>query len=48
MSLLLVRLTVKKGGNEYEGVTPDFAIWGKDDNKAARLEKLLKALREWR
>lgn len=38
----------KDGSNEYEGVKPDVAIWVKDDNKAARLEKLLRVLRESR
>ncbi|MDX2040901.1 MAG: S41 family peptidase [Acidobacteriota bacterium] len=38
----------KNGGNEYEGITPDAAIWTKDDDKTGRLEKLLKFLRELR
>ncbi|MGH9940353.1 MAG: S41 family peptidase, partial [Blastocatellia bacterium] len=38
----------KDGGNEYEGVKPDFAIWTKDDGKPARAEKLLRVLREFR
>lgn len=38
----------RAGRNEYEGVTPELAIWTKDDNKTMRLEKLLRALREQR
>jgi hypothetical protein len=38
----------KDGSNEYVGITPDLAIWTKEDNKTARLEKLLRALRELR
>jgi hypothetical protein len=38
----------KDGSNEYEGVRPDAAIWAKDDNKATRLAKLLRALSELR
>ncbi len=38
----------KDGSNEYEGVMPDSAIWTKDDDKSARLEKLLRVLREMR
>jgi hypothetical protein len=34
----------KDGSNEVEGVTPDLKIWEKDDSRAARLEKLLRAL----
>ncbi|MCI0390615.1 MAG: S41 family peptidase [Acidobacteria bacterium] len=32
------------GGNEVEGVTPDLKAWEKDDSRAARLGKLLRAL----
>ncbi|MGH9833209.1 MAG: S41 family peptidase [Blastocatellia bacterium] len=34
----------KDGSNEVEGVTPDLKVWEKDDSRAARLEKLLRAL----
>jgi hypothetical protein len=36
----------KDGSNEVEGVTPDLKVWEKDDSRAARLEKLLRAL-DW-
>jgi hypothetical protein len=34
----------KDGSNEVEGVTPDLKVWEKDDSRAVRLEKLLRAL----
>ncbi len=34
----------KDGSNEVEGVTPDLNVWEKDDGRAARLGKLLRAL----
>ncbi len=34
------------GSNEVEGITPDLTIWSREGDETARLEKLLRALRQ--